>query len=76
MRTYLRVRIKGGCYFFTINLAERQGNDLLIRNIENLRAAFLETRRDHPFGNMPFGMMGSIKNISIISTTIPSNMAM
>jgi putative transposase len=49
MRTYIRTRIKGGCYFFTVNLAERRGNDLLIRHVEDLRAAFRETRRDHPF---------------------------
>jgi putative transposase len=49
MRTYIRARIKGGCYFFTVNLAERRGNDLLIRHVEDLRSAFRETRRDHPF---------------------------
>jgi putative transposase len=49
MRTYIRARLKGGCYFFTVNLAERRGNDLLIRHIEDLRTAFRETRRDHPF---------------------------
>lgn len=49
MRVSTRVRVKGGCYFFTVNLAERQGNDLWIRYIDTLRAAFRETRRDHPF---------------------------
>jgi REP element-mobilizing transposase RayT len=49
MRSYIRLRLKGGCYFFTVNLAERHGNDLLLRHIEALRAAFRETRRDHPF---------------------------
>jgi putative transposase len=48
MRSYIRIRLKGGCYFFTVNLAERHGNDLLLRHIEALRAAFRETRRDHP----------------------------
>lgn len=49
MRTYIRARIKGGCYFFTVNLAERSGNDLLVRHVDILRLAFQETRRDHPF---------------------------
>lgn len=49
MRTYKRVKIKGGCYFFTVNTAERQGNDLLVRHIEELREAFRLTQRDHPF---------------------------
>jgi putative transposase len=48
MRSYIHLRLKGGCYFFTVNLAERHGNDLLLRHIEALRAAFRETRRDHP----------------------------
>jgi hypothetical protein len=29
MRSYKRVRITGGAYFFTVSLAERHGNDLL-----------------------------------------------
>jgi hypothetical protein len=32
-----------------VNLVERRGNDLLIRHIKDFRAAFRETRRDHPF---------------------------
>jgi len=49
MRTYQRLRIEGGCYFFTVNLAERHGNDLLVRHIDDLREAILTTMRDHPF---------------------------
>jgi putative transposase len=49
MRTYVRARIQGGCYFFTVNLAKRRGNDLLIRQIDDLRTAFRETRKVHPF---------------------------
>ena len=48
MRTYQRLRIDGGCYFFTLNLAQREGN-LLILHIEHLREAFRQTRQDHPF---------------------------
>jgi putative transposase len=35
--------------FFTVNLAERRGNDLLVRHIADLREVFRQTRRDHPF---------------------------
>ncbi|MEO8171406.1 MAG: transposase [Oxalobacteraceae bacterium] len=36
-------------YFFTVNLAERRGNGLLIRHIDALRAAFRVTMQAHPF---------------------------
>lgn len=49
MRTYIRARITGGVYFFTVNLAERRDNDLLVRRIAELRDAFRRTRQDHPF---------------------------
>jgi putative transposase len=49
MRSYKRVKIEGGCYFFTLTLANRQGNDLLIRHVDELREAFRLTQRDHPF---------------------------
>lgn len=49
MRTYRRARIEGGCYFFTVNLAQRQGNNLLIKHIDELRTAFKETQKNHPF---------------------------
>ena len=48
MRTYKRIRIQGGTYFFTLTLAERRGNDLLVRHISALRAAFRQTLADHP----------------------------
>lgn len=49
MRTYTRARFAGGTYFFTINLATRRGNDLLVKHIADLREAFRRTRADHPF---------------------------
>ena len=49
MRTCIRTRNKGGCYFFTVNLAERPGDGLLVRHVDHLRSAFRETRADHPF---------------------------
>lgn len=49
MRTYLRNLTAGGTYFFTVNLAERHGNRLLVDNIDALRAAFRQTRIERPF---------------------------
>lgn len=49
MRTYLRRRVPGGLYFFTVNLAERQGNRLLVDHIDALDAAFRMTRTSLPF---------------------------
>jgi putative transposase len=49
MRTYTRVHIPGGCYFFTVNLAERHSNNLLIEHIADLREAFQRIRAEHPF---------------------------
>jgi REP element-mobilizing transposase RayT len=48
MRTYIRNRTPGGIYFFTVNLAERQGNTLLADKIDCLRAAFRETFATYP----------------------------
>jgi len=45
MRTYIRAKLKGGVYFFTVNLAERNNNDLLITNIELLCEAFRLTKQ-------------------------------
>lgn len=47
MSNYLRARAKGACYFFTVNLAQR-GDDLLARNIDDLRAAYRLTMAEHP----------------------------
>jgi putative transposase len=49
MRTYTRTRIPRASYFFTVNLAERAGNDLLIKHIDALREAFRLTKQAHPF---------------------------
>ena len=49
MRTYKRAKIKGGCYFFTVNLAKRQGNNMLVQHVDILREAFKRTQEDHPF---------------------------
>jgi len=49
MRTYTRARIPGATYFFTVNLAERGTNDLLVKHIDLLREAFRVTKQAHPF---------------------------
>ena len=49
MRTYKRLKLAGGCYFFTVNLANRAGNDLLVREIGAIRDAVRQTRISHPF---------------------------
>jgi putative transposase len=48
MTTYRRNFVAGGCYFFTVNLAERRLRRLG-DHIELLRAAFRDMRRRHPF---------------------------
>jgi putative transposase len=48
MPNYLRHRITGGTYFFTVALADRR-SDRLIRDIESLRASVARVRTLHPF---------------------------
>jgi len=49
MPDYRRSRVPGGCYFFTVTLLERSGNDLLLRHIDRLREAVRKVRRHRPF---------------------------
>jgi len=49
MTKYRRVYIPGVSWFFTVNLAERQGNRLLVDKIDCLREAFAYTRQRYPF---------------------------
>ena len=39
MPDYRRAWHPGGTYFFTVNLLQREGNDLLIRHVDLLREA-------------------------------------
>lgn len=48
MTDYRRNFIAGGNFFFTVNLAERRLR-LLTEQIDELRAAFRQTQRHHPF---------------------------
>ena len=49
MPDYRRAWHPGGTYFFTVNLLQRQGNDLLIRHVNLLREAVASVRHRHPF---------------------------
>ncbi|NJO15945.1 MAG: transposase [Thioploca sp.] len=49
MRIYKCIKIEGGCYFFTVVLAHRRGNHLLIQHIDTLRESFKQIQKAHPF---------------------------
>ena len=49
MPDYRRAWHPGGTYFFTVNLLQRQGNDLLTRHIGALRETVRTVRQRHPF---------------------------
>lgn len=49
MPDYIRSWRPGGTFFFTVNLLERRGNDLLVRHIDALREAVRVTRAERPF---------------------------
>jgi len=48
MSNYLRYRIPGGCYFFTVNLLERN-NTLLVDHIDLLRESVQVCKQKRPF---------------------------
>ena len=49
MPNYRRAYIPGGTWFFTVNLLQRRGNDLLVREIDLLRRTVRRVRKNHPF---------------------------
>ncbi len=49
MSDYRRAWHQGGTYFFTVNLLQRHGNDLLIRHIDTLRQVVKSVKTRHPF---------------------------
>jgi putative transposase len=49
MSNYRRALTPGGTWFFTVNLLQRRGNDLLVRHIEWLRACVAAERVRRPF---------------------------
>jgi len=48
MPRYIRARLPGGSYFFTVALADRK-SDLLLRHIDALRTALVSVRQERPF---------------------------
>jgi len=50
MTEYRRAYVPGATWFFTVNLAQRRGNSLLIERLDALRASFKSVRERHPFG--------------------------
>ncbi len=49
MPDFRRLRVPGGCFFFTVNLLERRGNALLTNRIDLLRESVRRVRRARPF---------------------------
>src|SRR6266576_2187347 len=49
MTRYRRASVPGATWFFTVNLAERRGNRLLVDEIDALRAAFRAVQTAHSF---------------------------
>lgn len=49
MTEYRRLYVPGASWFFTVNLAERKNNRLLIDKIDLLRSAFEYTKKRRPF---------------------------
>ncbi|MFM4771487.1 REP-associated tyrosine transposase [Aeromonas caviae] len=49
MANYIRAWRPGGTWFFTVVLAERQNNHLLVERIDLLRKVVREVQENHPF---------------------------
>ena len=49
MTDYRRAKVEGATYFFTVNCADRRGNQLLVQHIDLLRQAFRRVKNSHPF---------------------------
>ena len=49
MPDYRRAFVAGGTWFFTVNLLQRQSNQLLVEHIELLRQVVSEVRHKYPF---------------------------
>jgi len=49
MTAYRRAYSPGATWFFTVALAERRGNRLLVERVDALRSAFRDVQTHHPF---------------------------
>ena len=63
MPDYRRAWQAGGTYFFTVNLLQRTGNDLLTRQVALLREVVRAVRNVYAVGGSG-GCMGMIKNLT------------
>jgi putative transposase len=52
MTEYRHFHLPGATWFFTVNLAERLDNRLLVEHIDVLRATFARVKNKHPFNNI------------------------
>jgi hypothetical protein len=64
MTEYRRARIPAATWFFTVNLAERKGNRLLVEEIGALRSAFAWFKQPTLFVSTP---RLSYRSICIVS---------
>ncbi len=46
---YRRIYTSGATWFFTVNIAKRRNNRLVVENINVLRTAFYDVKKKHPF---------------------------
>ncbi len=65
MTEYRRIYIRSATWFFTVNLAERKGNKLLLGNIELLRASFIKVQQSHPFKIIAIVILASLHLIVV-----------
>src|SRR5689334_2328584 len=56
MPRYLRAKIEGGVFFFTVTLADRSSN-LLVRRIDRLQRIYDDVQRVHPFETIALCIM-------------------
>ena len=49
MTDYRRAHVAGATWFFTVNLAERRENRMLLDHVDLLRRVFRDVRDRHPF---------------------------
>lgn len=49
MTEYRRFQHPGATWFFTVNLAERKNNHLLVDRVDELKMAFADVKRRNPF---------------------------
>ena len=49
MTGYRRAKVEGATYFFTVNCAERHGNQLLVNHIDLLRQVFRKVKKRYVF---------------------------